>query len=38
VRRVLSIVASSNIDTINISLALETLSRETVVVKKQVTS
>lgn len=38
VRRILSIVASANIDTINISLALETLSRETVVVKKQVTS
>lgn len=38
VRRIVSLVASSNIDTINISLALETLARETVTIKKQVTA
>lgn len=36
VRRIVSIVASANIDTINVSLVLETLARETVAIKKQV--
>lgn len=36
VRNIVSLSASSNIDTINISLVLETMARETVTIKRQV--